>query len=144
MNPQEINERLCKLMYDVWRRIDPNATTANDCHCNRGGLWGSPNYGLSNFRNDGKALEFIEIAVREKLSRMDKCCFRKEPADHEHEQGCPERAVAPPSPPAIVRCPSVSKQGLQCGLDAGHKGNHCALTPDDAKWRAAERTVAKE
>lgn len=79
MIPQEINERLCKLMYDVWRRIDPNATTANDCHCNRGGLWKSPHYGPDDFRNDGKALEFVELAVAEKLARMDVADTRKRP-----------------------------------------------------------------
>lgn len=79
MIPQEINERLCKLMYDVWRRIDPNATTANDCYCNRGGLWKSPHYGPDDFRNDGKALEFVELAVAEKFARMDAESERKRP-----------------------------------------------------------------
>lgn len=34
----------------------------------------------------------------------------------------------------MTRCPSRSKQGLQCGLDAGHSGAHNALIPCDAKW----------
>lgn len=37
-----------------------------------------------------------------------------------------------------VRCASVSKQKLQCGLDAGHSGDHCALIPSDAKWPKVE------
>lgn len=34
----------------------------------------------------------------------------------------------------MPRCDSVSDQGLQCGLDAGHDGNHYAITPSCAKW----------
>ena len=32
------------------------------------------------------------------------------------------------------RCPSVSGQGLRCGLPKGHGGEHCALTETDAPW----------
>ena len=32
------------------------------------------------------------------------------------------------------RCPSVSGQGLRCGLPKGHDDEHCALTETDAPW----------
>jgi len=67
MTRDEIIERYCLLASEVW-----NATTSpihpNDCFCGKGGFWESPSYDDTQFRNDGKALEFIERVVREALA----------------------------------------------------------------------------
>jgi hypothetical protein len=33
-----------------------------------------------------------------------------------------------------VRCPSVSLDGLRCGLEKGHDGEHSALIETGAPW----------
>lgn len=40
-----------------------------------------------------------------------------------------------------MRCASVSDQGLRCGLDVGHDGNHHALIPDNTLWRRRQREL---
>lgn len=61
-----VQNRVCLLLSKVWNRIDPNARTAHDCMCKQGGLWKSPSYAANpaNFRNDGKALMWLESAAK--------------------------------------------------------------------------------
>jgi len=65
----EAIERLCRLVGEVYSRMD--GSTASDCFCGRHGLWGVPGYGgtaASGYRNDGRALEFVEETVRAVLA----------------------------------------------------------------------------
>lgn len=69
MEASEVIERLCKLQAEVCIQIGRGE--AADCFCGKGGFWGAEGYDGTHeggYRNDGKALEFIEAAVREKLS----------------------------------------------------------------------------
>lgn len=67
----DVIERLCKLQREVFEKIGANCTA--DCFCGRSGFWvsggdydGTYEHG---YRNDGRVLEFIEQAVREKLAQ---------------------------------------------------------------------------
>jgi hypothetical protein len=73
LSAQDIVTRLCDLQASLFAEL-PNVESA-DCFCQKGGYWGTENYGgtfAEGYRNDGRALKFIEDAVREKLQRMDK------------------------------------------------------------------------
>lgn len=65
LRAQDIIDRLCLLQEEVFRHLgDVNAA---DCFCGKGGFWRSDSYGGTfeqGYRNDGKALAFIENAVR--------------------------------------------------------------------------------
>lgn len=72
MESTEAIERLCKLQSEVQERVIGYGHSA-DCFCGKGGFWGCDGYDGSfegGYRNDGKAIEFIESAVREKLEAM--------------------------------------------------------------------------
>jgi len=71
MDANEVIERLCSLQAEVHSHIGYGF--AADCFCGKGGLWGTEGYGgtvYEGYRNDGKVLEFIEAAVREKLASL--------------------------------------------------------------------------
>lgn len=70
MDAQEVIERLCKLQAEVWEAVCNPAESA-DCFCGKGGFWHCEGYDGTfdgGYRNSGKALEFIERAVREKIA----------------------------------------------------------------------------
>ena len=72
MNSDQIIERLCELQQEV---VDKHLGygDGSDCFCGKGGFWQCEGYSgtfESGFRNSGKALEFIELAVREKLASL--------------------------------------------------------------------------
>lgn len=70
MTRQKVLERLCKLQEKVMNNIQSNPIgweSPADCFCKQGGFWNCENYKDEDYRNDGKALEFIEDAVKEKL-----------------------------------------------------------------------------
>jgi hypothetical protein len=72
MNASEIIERLCALQQEVVDRHLGYGDGA-DCFCGKGGFWRCRGYGGTfeeGYRNSGKALEFIEAAVREKLDKV--------------------------------------------------------------------------
>ena len=69
MNVDQIIERLCLLQEEVANR-HVGYDEGSDCFCGKGGFWKRERYGGTfeqGYRNTGKALEFIEAAVREKL-----------------------------------------------------------------------------
>lgn len=69
MDAKAVIIRLCELQAEVSRHIDAGAS---DCFCQSSGFWKSEGYGGTfeqGYRNDGIALEFIELAVREKIER---------------------------------------------------------------------------
>lgn len=71
MDAKEVIVRLCKLQGEVRDVI--GCGTAADCFCMEDGFWGAEGYGGTfeeGYRNDGKALEFIEKAVREKIAGL--------------------------------------------------------------------------
>lgn len=71
MNASEVIERLCKLQEEVQSVFEYQ--NAADCFCGKGVYWNMIGYDGTydnGYRNDGKALEFIEQAVREKLSTI--------------------------------------------------------------------------
>lgn len=75
MDAQEIIERLCKLQQEVWDAGHSGECDSADCFCGKGGFWASKSYGgrfEQGYRNDGKCLEFIEQAVREKLASVNR------------------------------------------------------------------------
>ena len=72
MNADQIIERLCELQQEV---VDKHLgfVDSSDCFCGKSGFWGCEGYSGTfegGFRNNGKALEFIEAAVREKLTSL--------------------------------------------------------------------------
>ncbi len=70
MDAQQVIERLCELQEEVHSEMQMDETAA-DCFCKKGGFWHVKNYGGTadeGYRNEGEALDFIEAAVREKLS----------------------------------------------------------------------------
>lgn len=70
MEAKEVIGRLCLLQGVVTEHI--GFDYAADCFCKESGFWSSDDYGGTfdeGYRNDGKALEFIEQAVREKIER---------------------------------------------------------------------------
>lgn len=66
----EVIERLCKLQEEVSTAIGYEHPA--DCFCKKGGLWQSPSYDESSYQNAGKALAFIERAVRQKIKQRQK------------------------------------------------------------------------
>jgi hypothetical protein len=71
MEAKEVIERLCELQAEVWERLSYDG--AADCFCQQSGFWDADGYDGSfsgGYRNDGKAIEFIEQAVHEKLAAM--------------------------------------------------------------------------
>lgn len=72
LSAADVIERLCKLQAEVYERTSDGCNAA-DCFCGKGGFWGTKSYGGTfeeGYRNDGKALEFIERAVREALGKL--------------------------------------------------------------------------
>ena len=68
MTHTEVIERLCKLHSEAAEHV--GYEYAADCFCGEGGFWSVKGYNPKrDYRNDGKALEFMEAAVREKLAR---------------------------------------------------------------------------
>lgn len=70
MDAKEVIGRLCKLQSEVQETIGFDCSA--DCFCKESGFWKCDGYGGTfedGYRNDGKALEFIETAVREKIKR---------------------------------------------------------------------------
>lgn len=63
---QEAIERLCNLTAEVLEHIGYEGPS--DCFCGKGGFWDLDCYGESEYRNDGRTIEFIEEAVREKIN----------------------------------------------------------------------------
>lgn len=72
LSSQQVIERLCRLQALVFEKA--SGMDESDCFCGKGGFWGVADYGGTfeqGYRNDGRALKFIEEAVREKLERMN-------------------------------------------------------------------------
>ena len=70
MEAKEVIARLCELQARVGDHV--GWEYAADCFCGKYGLWGIGGYDgtkANGYRNDGKALEFIEQAVKEKIER---------------------------------------------------------------------------
>ena len=69
-NCKAIISRLCKLQSEV-ASYQGSGEHAADCFCGEGGFWDLDNYSdkteFSGWKNDGKALEFIEETVRKAL-----------------------------------------------------------------------------
>jgi len=83
MEAKEAIERLCKLQSEVQERVIGFDSSA-DCFCGEGGFWKSEGYGgtfAEGYRNDGKAIEFIERAVREKIASHEP------PTDQQADRG---------------------------------------------------------
>lgn len=71
LSADDVIERLCNLQAEVQAAFCHN--TAADCFCGKDGFWGSEGYGGTleeGYRNEGKALEFIEQAVRKELNNL--------------------------------------------------------------------------
>lgn len=71
MNANDVIRRLCVLQAKVSGQL--GNVGAADCFCGEGGFWKSDGYNGTfdgGYRNDGKAIEFIEQAVAEKIERM--------------------------------------------------------------------------
>lgn len=69
MNASDVIERLCLLQTAVAEHIGFEHSA--DCFCGKGGFWGADRYDgtqMGGYRNDGKALEFIESAVRKAIA----------------------------------------------------------------------------
>lgn len=69
LSADDVIERLCKLQADVQDALGYQHSA--DCFCGRGGFWDVKGYGGTfddGYRNDGKALEFIERVVRKALA----------------------------------------------------------------------------
>lgn len=70
MDAKDVIERLCKLQRVAAEHV--GFDHSSDCFCKQSGFWSSDDYGGTfeqGYRNDGKALLFIEQAVREKIER---------------------------------------------------------------------------
>lgn len=68
MKHTEVIERLCALHSEAAQHV--GLQYAADCFCGEGGFWSVEDYDPErDYRNDGKALKFIEQAVREKIER---------------------------------------------------------------------------
>jgi hypothetical protein len=96
MNADEVIQRLCKLHDEVWRQIS-DGTDPADCFCGKGGFWGSTSYGGTfeqGYRNSGKALEFIEQAVREKLRPTQETSSARPEHVAAHDCACAECVAA--------------------------------------------------
>ncbi len=72
MESKDVIARLCRLQSEVAATIGPAYQDAADCFCGEGGFWEDENYDGthdSGYRNDAKALEFIEAVVRDALTK---------------------------------------------------------------------------
>ena len=72
-NAEDVIERLCKLQSEVTEHL--GYQYAADCFCGKGGFWESTDYDGTHehgYRNDMKSIEFIEQAVRSRLSLLEK------------------------------------------------------------------------
>ena len=72
MEADEIIERFCLLQQEVVEAIFGYSYPA-DCFCGSGAKWEREGYDgtvENGYRNAGKALDFIESAVREKIERV--------------------------------------------------------------------------
>lgn len=75
LNPQilemkhtDVMQRFCILMGEAQEHLGWDH--AADCFCGHGGFWRVNGYNPHrDYRNDGKSVEFIEAAVREKIER---------------------------------------------------------------------------
>jgi hypothetical protein len=68
MKHTEVIERLCNLHSEAAGYV--GLEYAADCFCGNSGFWHVHGYNPErDYRNEGKALEFIEAAVREKIER---------------------------------------------------------------------------
>ena len=60
----------------LWDDSDPGTWTASDCFCGRGGNWASMRTEWPTddtyYCNDQKAIEFVRVAVAEKIARESK------------------------------------------------------------------------
>ena len=68
MEAKEAIQRLCELQKNVREHLGFN--DAADCFCGESGFWKTEGYDGTfdgGYRNDGKAIKFIEEAVREKI-----------------------------------------------------------------------------
>lgn len=71
MTLDETMQRLCTIMGDAQEHLGWDH--AADCFCGHGGSWEIEGYNpRRDYRNDGKSVEFIEAAVREKIEREKK------------------------------------------------------------------------
>ena len=77
LTADEIIERLCQLQRQVVEQHFGFDRPA-DCFCGKSGF-GAVHARSSSFRNDGHVLEFIELAVREKLRLVDRQVASAEP-----------------------------------------------------------------
>lgn len=69
MKHTEVIDRLCKLQTEVTEALN-DYTFAADCFCGKGGFWDTNGFDPErDYRNDGRSLEYIEQAVREKIER---------------------------------------------------------------------------
>ena len=66
MKPEEIIERLCLLQSEVNEHMGWKHSA--DCFCKKGGFWDMKNP-ENYYHNEGKALEFIEEAVRKEMMK---------------------------------------------------------------------------
>jgi len=64
----QVIRRLCELQEEAAEVVGYDQP--NDCFCGHGGLWDVPDYAAdpSRYMNSGKALEFIEQAVRSAIA----------------------------------------------------------------------------
>lgn len=70
MDAQDAIERMCNLQTEVQEHLGEWGYSA-DCFCGKSGFWSGEKYDgtfANGYRNDGKALEFIEQAVRERIA----------------------------------------------------------------------------
>ena len=68
MTHTDVIQRFCKLMGEAQDYLGWDH--AADCFCGHGGFWFVQGYNPhTDYRNDGKSVEFIEAAVREKIER---------------------------------------------------------------------------
>ena len=68
MTRDETMQRLCIIMGEAQDHIGWDY--AADCFCGHDGFWFVDGYNPhTGYRNDGKSVEFIEAAVREKIER---------------------------------------------------------------------------
>jgi len=69
MKATEVIERFCKLQAEVMERHLGFSQPA-DCFCGKGGGFGPEHVHSEHYRNDGHALEFIELCVRARLDAL--------------------------------------------------------------------------
>ena len=68
MTRDETMQRLCTIMGEAQDHLGWDH--AADCFCDHGGFSNNKGYNpRTDYRNDGKSVQFIEAAVREKIER---------------------------------------------------------------------------